>query len=119
MNLLKFFHVLVDAQTTSSSITSLMGCNLFLSLKLCRVKQIAPVGFFILLSKLLLQKPSAMQMQIQIKCPPKKKEKRRSRKKKRNPHTHKAHAAHTERAPIFELWQMWPLAVMVNPEYWV
>lgn len=90
MNLLKFFHVLVDAQTTSSSITSLMGCNLFLSLKLCRVKQIAPVGFFILLSKLLLQKPSAMQMQIQMKMP-----------KKKETHTHIKHMPHTERGHLF------------------
>lgn len=62
-----------------------MGCNLFLSLKLCRVKQIAPVGFFILLSKLLLQKPSAMQMQIQIKCPPQKKKKKEEAEKKKKP----------------------------------
>lgn len=101
MNLLKFFHVLVDAQTTSSSITSLMGCNLFLSLKLCRVKQIAPVGFFILLSKLLLQKPSAMQMQIQIKCPPKKKKKKEEAEKKKETHTHIKHMPHTLRGHLF------------------
>lgn len=56
-------------------------------------------------------------MQIQMKM---QMQKKRSRKKRNtHTHTHKAHAAHTERAPIFELWQMWPLAVMVNPEYWV